>query len=249
MGPLFGKVVAITRPLSQSEEMVQQIRDLGGQANCYPLLDIHLRTHDPILYEAVSRPVDFVIFTSVNGVRAYLDAREKLINPFPMPKAICVGEKTAKVAKKGQMTVVGMPSRYAAQYLVDLVRENGWHDRRVLIVRGNLADTLLASELRELDCDVIDCIGYDTVPGKEAAHLWKDIELGIIDAVTFLSGSAVEVFAGEKPIEGANLNHVVFGAVGPNTRDVMLQQGLPCQVVAKDATGANLIIALGRHFA
>ncbi len=248
MGTLANKTVAITRAFSQTQEMIHAIQRFGGIASCYPLLEIHLRSDDPVLRMAILMPVDLIVFTSVNGVRAYLDARVREEHCGASPSVVCVGAKTAEAAVTAGLTVVGIPPHFAAQYLVDLICERHFEGRRILLVRGNLADPQLTADLQALQCEVIDCVGYDTMPGPDAKRLWADIAKGKIDAVTFLSGSAVEVFVAERP-KGSNLNHLILAAVGPKTQHVLLKFGLPCHVVADDATGADLVDALANYFA
>ncbi|PWI58850.1 uroporphyrinogen-III synthase [Sulfoacidibacillus thermotolerans] len=248
MGTFVGKRVAITRPLLQSQEMMRAIANFGAEPKCYPLLEIRLLTDDPYFQQAVQRDVDLVIFTSVNGVRAYVHARGEDVSVQSFPKALCVGEKTAEAAMRAGIHVIGLPERYAAEYIVDLLRKNGAQGQRVLLVRGNLADPLLSSALVELGCDVLELIGYETVPGTEARKLWDDIKNGDIDAVTFLSGSAARVFAAAKNSDD-QIGRVVVAAIGPKTQQILVECQLPCHVVAQEATAFHLVHALANYFA
>ncbi|MHB1627814.1 MAG: uroporphyrinogen-III synthase [Bacilli bacterium] len=67
--------VAVTRPREQSLDLARLIERHGGTALLYPLIAIAAASDGDALRRAAAQDVDALVFTSVNGVRAYLSGR------------------------------------------------------------------------------------------------------------------------------------------------------------------------------
>src|SRR5206468_6020733 len=71
--PLFGKRVVVTRAREQASELVRLLSESGANVLQFPTI----QTVGPDSYESLDRVIDgkydVVVFTSVNGVRAYFD--------------------------------------------------------------------------------------------------------------------------------------------------------------------------------
>ncbi|MBX5495122.1 MAG: uroporphyrinogen-III C-methyltransferase, partial [Bryobacteraceae bacterium] len=73
--PLFGRRIVITRPRGQAEDLALQLHDLGAEAIEYPTIEICPPLSTGPLDAAIERlsSYDWLIFTSVNGVRFFLE--------------------------------------------------------------------------------------------------------------------------------------------------------------------------------
>src|SRR3972149_6824244 len=79
---LKGRTVAVTRPREQAEDSVKTIKERGGKAYLLPTIEIRKTTDlsaTKAFFDALAnRKADYVILTSVNGVRYLLNAAESL---------------------------------------------------------------------------------------------------------------------------------------------------------------------------
>ncbi len=245
---LCGVAVAVTRPREQSRDLVRLIESHGGAALLYPLIEIAAPTDGDALRRAAAQDVDALVFTSANGVRAYLAGRAAGTGTGELcPPAICVGSQTAAAAKAAGITVLATPRSFASDQLAQIVLDTGLAKRRILLVRGNLADKQLVRALRELDCDVVEVVGYRTTGApEEARRLVADAQAGRVDVLTFASGSAVTAFA--ETLGGASLPAgVLVASIGPKTTAVLLQHAIRTDVTAAAATTDDLVAALRQH--
>ena len=251
---LSGIVVAVTRPRDQSQELVRLIESHGGAALLYPLIAITVEVDGNALRAAAAENVDALVFTSANGVRAYLAGVGAPSSPgerarTAYPPALCVGSQTAATAQSAGITVLAVPKTFAADQLAQTVLAAGMVNRRLLLVRGNLADEQLASTLRSLGCAVVEIVGYRTTEAPdEARRLVADAQAGRVQVVTFASGSAVAVFA-RTPGADSLPAGVRIASIGPKTSRLLAQHGIGVDVTAAAATGADLVAALCNYFA
>lgn len=251
---LAGYRIAITRALSQAEEMAAAVQSFGGVARCYPLICIEPPSERRSLIEAASGVYDTLVFTSVNGVQAYHQAllQEKRTSSLPV---VCVGAKTAEKAVELGFTLYGTPQSFAAEHITPLLlelRDRVAHPLRVLLVRGNLADRGLPAILTRMGCIVADVIGYETKATEEGRKLVADMARGEVNTVTFLSGSAVHVFldalAAEQRLSAEQAaKQYLFASIGPKTTQIMTAVGLHPKVTARVATGERLIADLAAY--
>src|SRR5207247_2129924 len=69
--PLFGKRIVVTRAREQASELRKLLEDAGANVIEFPTIEIVPPESYASLDRAVTGDFDFIIFTSVNGVRAY----------------------------------------------------------------------------------------------------------------------------------------------------------------------------------
>lgn len=81
--------VAITRALPDAERTAERVRSKGAEAIVAPLLTII-----PCAYDTKVEDAQALLFTSVNGVRAFPDARRVSAKPV-----LTVGDATAEAAR------------------------------------------------------------------------------------------------------------------------------------------------------
>lgn len=247
-GALAGVVVAVTRPALQSDGLRAAVEGLGGVARMFPLIETRacnlgrLRT-------ALARAPELLVFTSSAGVDAYAQAGLRVQAP-----AACVGPRTADAAAGAGLVAFAPPCGYAAEGLLshlstrpELVRE-----RRVLVVQGELAAPVLRDGLRRLGAKVEDIVAYRTVRTPHAGALVGAVETGVVDALTFASGSAVSAFAavwrqrvGDHTVWPAS---VAVAVLGPRTRSAARRVGIPVHAIADEAAVQELAAALAAYY-
>lgn len=189
---------------------------------------------------------DWVVFTSVNGVR---HAREALegdggpTEPPPGPRLAAIGPSTARELGAWAGPVEVVPGEYRAEALARALRETGsLAGRRVLLPRAADAREVLARELESAGARVDEIAAYETEPGRpEVDSLGPRMRSGEIDWLTFTASSTVRNFV---RMAGDDVGRARVAVIGPVTADTARRQGLPVHAVAREYTIPGLVGAL-----
>ncbi len=254
--PLLGRVVAITRPLSQTHDMLQQVEVFGGRARLYPLIATQPVTDDLQVRNRLQGDYDAVIFTSANGVRAYASLQQDEVSRSDR-FVFCVGERTAQAAKEAGLRVCAIPASFSAEDLLSVIARRLKRGARILWTHGNLADDKMQAVLSDMGYEAVTVTIYQTVTEvANAQSLVQDVIKSEIDVLTFASGSAVDALFDT----AANLNQdliavvnsvkkPLFAVIGPKTQAVLKRRGIDAQVVSQKADGVALIDSIAALFA
>src|SRR5262249_4508130 len=120
--PLFGKQIVVTRAQDQSAELLERLQSLGADAIELPVIEL-VPPEDPRpLDRAIEQlgTFDWLIFTSANGVRFFMDRLDQSAYDLRSLKArICaIGPATRKAIEALHLKVDLMPEQYVAESLV-----------------------------------------------------------------------------------------------------------------------------------
>ena len=250
-GALSGKRIMVTRAKSQVRELVEQIEYLGGEAYAFPLLKMVPPADYSKLDEAIAQlgTYDWLIFTSVNGVRFFFERMKALgvgVDAITSQLA-AVGPKTAEVLIAYGLSVAVIPSDYVAEGLFTSLHDQLLPGQRVLLPRADIARKMLPRELAQLGMDVTEVDVYHTVIDAELApEAASQIQQGKIDVILFTSSSTVNHFVSAMaPFQTPGwLDQVRIACIGPITAETARQHGLVVQVVASEYTVEGLLEAL-----
>ncbi|MGG4497911.1 uroporphyrinogen-III synthase [Brevibacillus reuszeri] len=250
-GALSGKRIMVTRAKSQVRELVEKIEHLGGEAYAFPLLKMVPPSDTSKLDKTIRQlgTYDWIVFTSVNGVRFFLE-RMKMLGvglDAITSKLAAVGPKTAEVLIAEGLSVEVIPSDYVAEGLLSRLHDQLLPGQRVLLPRADIARKLLPKELAELGMDVTEVDVYHTVIDAQLApEAASQIQQGKIDVILFTSSSTVTHFVSAlAPFEAPGwLDQVRIACIGPITAETARQHGLVVQVVASEYTVDGLLDAL-----
>jgi len=254
-GPLAGRCVMVTRARHQAKEMIGKIEALGGKAFAFPLLKTVPVEDTGKLDQAIGQldRFDWVIFTSVNGVRFFWQRLQQLGRDREAfaGRVAAVGPKTAAAIREYGLEVEPLPSDYVAEGLLESLREKLQQGQRVLLPRADIARKQLPQDLRQLGLEVTEVDVYHTVIDAEQAPLAAEaLKRGEIDAILFTSSSTVNHFVQAMSGTGAleTLDRVKVACIGPITAQTARQQGLPVHVVAETYTVDGLLEALIKNW-
>lgn len=161
--------LVITRPLAQSLELAQQLRERGREVVILPLLDI-LPLPDNAALQAVLAELEsfaLVAFVSPNAI----DATFAQLAAWPVSVPIAVmGEGSRRalarhgvVAGPYQVTSPFDTQRTDSQTLLQALDLSRLQGRRVLILRGESGRELLADALRDAGIEVQQVAAYRRV--------------------------------------------------------------------------------------
>jgi uroporphyrinogen-III synthase len=194
--PLAGKRILVTRPAGQASGLASRIAACGGEAECFPLIDVAPPQDWRAMDEAIARLETFtvVIFVSPNAASFGLG---RLLSRRSWPEqviAAALGPGTA-----GMLTEAGIPGvvvprgRYDSEALLalDLLAAGRIAGRGVLIVRGDGGRDLLAETLDARGARV-ECVAcYRRVSPRDGAPLVSMLRGSALDAMILSSSEAL----------------------------------------------------------
>jgi uroporphyrinogen III methyltransferase/synthase len=192
-----------------------------------------------------------VIFTSANGVdqfftyffRAFKDMRH-----LGGVRMAAVGPATAARLEALRLEVDLTPKKFEAQQIArELSRQESLENRRILLIRAEVATPELPALLEDQGAIVDDIAGYRTVAETELdPAVEADLREAGADWVTFTSGSTVEHFHArfDLPDLCRRFPDLRCATIGPETSKALRELGLAPAVEAKPHTVEGLIEAL-----
>ena len=246
--PLFGKKIVVTRAAEQAAELTDRLTALGADAIELPVIGIAPAQDPAPLDNAIAElaSYDWLIFTSVNGVRFFLDRLDRSPHDLRSLKAqICaIGPATRRAVENLHLKVDLMPAEYVAESLIQAFASVALSGRRILLPRAAVARDLIPAELRKLGAHVDVVEAYRNVVPEDAARQVSKVftESDKPDWVTFTSSSTVGnlvQLAGLEALEGISI-----ASIGPVTSDTARSHGLTVRAEAKQFTLDGLVQAI-----
>jgi uroporphyrinogen III methyltransferase/synthase len=254
--PLLGRRILVTRPRSLARRLADRLEAYGAEVIALPTIRIEPPDTWATLDDAIRGLAGFrwVVFTSVNGVAAFLerlrvaglDARS-----LAGRHVAAIGPETAEALRKGGIEPNRVPDEYRAEGLLEALEEELSHGDALLLVRAAEARELLPRELLARGIRVTVAPAYRTVLVKEGAARARELlEAHGVDAVTFTSSSTVRgLVALLGPAEARRLlEGVVVAAIGPITAETAAEHGLRVSVVPHEYTIPALADAIAGYF-
>jgi uroporphyrinogen III methyltransferase/synthase len=255
---LTGKTIAITRPAAQADAVLERLRALGAIPISTPTIAI-VPPDDFTRLDAAMRHLssyDWLLFTSVNGVRVVLERLDALLVPrseLSRLKIGAIGPATARALQAGGGSAAFVPTTYMAESI--LAEIGPVLGQRLLLPRAELARPTLAAGLRQLGGQVDEITAYRTVPGPGIAELTSLLRAGRLDAITFTSSSTVRFLyeglaesVGTESDLPAMLAHAAIICIGPVTAATATALGVRVDVVADSYTIEGLVAAVAAFF-
>lgn len=248
--PLFGQSIVVTRGRSQAEELVWRFRALGANVIHLPLIEIQPAADFRLLDSAIASlaSYDWLIFTSANGVRFFLERLDHSAADLRCLRAkLCaIGPATKAALEDLHLKVDLMGAEYVAESLLEAFQPHDLHGKRILLPRAAVARDVLPAELarRGAHVDVVEA--YRTVAPQEAPQRIQDVLHNDKkpDWITFTSSSTVENcirFAGAKALE-----NVKVASIGPVTSATARKLGVQVTTEAAVYTIDGLVEAISR---
>ncbi len=237
---LDGLKVLITRPQQQAKELSEMVRDAGGVAIPFPVIDIKpIATQDWPNIALVEQ--NMIIFISRNAVTFFIAGIQQHL-PDNI-QLVAVGAATAMCMRKHGLRVdIQAPAPAGSESLLAMPALKNVKDKKVLIVRGQggrelLADTLVA---RGAKINYIEVYQRSMpTPSTEQIDQAKMADCVVITSVSGLDNLS-------KLIDGDNLKNKKLIVVSERIRQYAMQGGFQHVVVADDAGDVALMQQLNR---
>jgi len=247
--PLFGKRIVVTRWRRQAGDLSLRLQGLGADVIHLPVIEIAPPAGWEDLDRAIGRLQEFawIVFTSVNGVRFFMERLETLgldIRRLGKARVCAIGEATASALEAFRLRVDLVPEKYLAETLAEILagRED-LHGKKILLPRGNLARKVLQERLEACGAEVEAVDTYRTLPVRMEEDEIRALLGGRpVDWITFTSSSTVKNFlAAVRPVMGEEwLTTVRFASIGPVTSETLRS----CGETPDAECGASTIPAL-----
>lgn len=250
--PLAARTIVVTRAESQSSVLSDELAALGAKVIDFPAIAIRaIAPPEPIPSE---NTVDWLIFTSANGVNHFVAALERegrSLSAYRAAAFCAIGPATAAALRAHQMPVTLTPEKYIAESILDaLVRlEDGVAGKRFLMPRGNLARPDLPDALRDAGAGVVECVVYETSMPVVAPETVEGMLASNPDLVVFTSSSTARNFAAllGEPRLAALKARAKFASIGPITTETAENLGMKISIAPEDHEIPALVYEIVEH--
>jgi uroporphyrinogen III methyltransferase / synthase len=254
-GPLSGRRIAITRAREQSSALRRPLEELGASVVEIPTIEIR----DPDSWQPLDSALaclgqfDFLILTSVNGVRKLMErlkACGRTAAELAPLQVGAIGPATAAELARYGVRVDFVPSAYRAEGLLEALDGCDLYGKAFLIPRAKVARDLVPRALREGGARVEVVEAYQTaLPGLSADQLTL-LLTPPPELVTFTSSSTATNFARLlRDRQPRSATALMAASIGPVTSETARQLGFEVVLEAQESTIAGLVSAIAEYFA
>jgi uroporphyrinogen III methyltransferase/synthase len=197
---------------------------------------------------------DFLVFTSANGVRAFLSRVQRLNKDIRFLNGIklaAIGEMTAHVLREHFVYPEIVPETFTSKGLAGAFKKERMKGKRVLLIRSELANDILPERLKKMGACVDDVSAYTVREADVNPKQFKQLlACREIDLMSFTSPSTFHAFVSlmkGEPIAKL-LKGVKVAAIGPVTKKAITGQGIKVAVTAARHTIPGLVDAILDHY-
>ncbi|MFN3337594.1 MAG: uroporphyrinogen-III synthase, partial [Thermomicrobium sp.] len=249
--PLAGRRVLILRPHGQERDLVERLHAVQA----VPIVAPAIRIVPPDDWEPLDRALvelerfDWVVFTSVNGVRAVVDRLGMLGRSVAVLQAVkvaAIGPGTARELTARGVTPSLVPRNYIAEAVAEELIAQGVGGARILLPRAAEARDVLPRALAEAGANVVVVPAYRTQYLPLPDRVRHDLIDGRIDWVLLTSSSTVRSLVAAVGDFANVSSRVRVAAIGPVTAATARELHVRVDVIAERHTVDGLVEAIVR---
>ncbi len=244
--PLTGRRVVVTRPRDQSDQLREQLEQLGARVISFPTIEIVPARDASLLEAALDRigQYDWILLTSRNAVDAVArTTKAHVAEALSGIQFAVVGKATRRCLTGLGIQADFVPSKFnMATLCSELTQKTTVEGQRFLYPCGDLADAEGPQALRDAGA-IVDAIeAYRTIPddSADADSLRRSLAAEEIDAIVFASPSAVLAFFDMIPSHCIS-PHVGLVSIGPKTTQA-LKKAAPGRVTEARQAGVEGLV-------
>ena len=244
--PLFGKRIVVTRARGQADSVASRLCALGAGVIEVPTIEIRPAADPTALDRAIAqlRSYDWLIFTSANGVRFFMDALDRSTVDLRQLRArICaIGPATRDAIEALHLKCDLMGKEYVAEGLLDAFASHDLAGKRLLLPRAAVARDLVPAELAKRGALVDVVEAYRTVAPDGLAERIREAFARKPNCITFTSSSTAQNFveaAGAEVLRGVDV-----ASIGPITSSTAEALGVKVAAQAKVFNADGLVDAI-----
>ncbi|MFZ0614581.1 MAG: uroporphyrinogen-III C-methyltransferase [Desulfobacterales bacterium] len=254
--PLLGKRIVVTRARAQASDLIRRLAELGADCLEYPTISVEPPLDRAPLDRAIDRieDYDWLIFTSVNGVKFFFDrlfSRGRDVRALGHIGTAAIGPATAAGLLAFGLASDIVPETYQAEAVIAAFEKKNISGQKILLPRAAEARPILPQQLGKMGAAVDEVPAYRTQPATDGAQdLAARLAARSIDMVTFTSSSTVTNFKSLLPRDRFEdlIRPVTIASIGPITSETALKQGFEVHLTAESFTIPGLVAAIVRHY-
>ncbi len=253
--PLFGQRIVVTRPSDEADRSASMLEALGAEVLLAPTVQILPIEDFQPLDDAIDRlgSFDWLVFTSGNGVRHFLDRLETRgldLRALGSVKLAAIGPSTAEALARYRLKADLVPDSYRSEALAEALA--GHVDgRRVLLARADRGRAILKEELERIahveQVPVYRNADARAIPPEVLAR----IEEGSVDWITLTSSAIAERLFGllTDPAKARIGRSIRLASLSSVTSSTIARLGWPVAVEASSYTWDGLVEAIAAKVA
>jgi uroporphyrinogen III methyltransferase / synthase len=244
--PLFGRRIVVTRAREQASGFLERLSQLGAACIEFPTIEVV----PPESFEPMDSAIkqlsqyDWLLFTSVNGVKYFLQRLHGLgrdVRDLKGVKLGAIGPGTAGAWSEMGIRPDLVPGEYRAEAVVKGLGEFGIRGKKILLPRAVKAREVLPLELRKMGAEVDVVPAYRTVrPSDDVERVKGMLERNEVHMVTFTSSSTVtnfvEMFGSWKEALREKMSSVASACIGPITAKTVEGYGFSVDLIPSEYT-------------
>jgi uroporphyrinogen III methyltransferase/synthase len=244
--PLDGTCVLVTRPEEQSHELRERLCEQGAEVLVQPCITVS----DPPDWAAVDLALerlesfDWLVFSSVNGVRHFVERLIGLGGDAARLQAAhlaAIGPGTAAELARYGLPAEVVPEQFRAESLAAALAPHA-AGRRFLLARANRGRQVLPEQLAAAGGIVEQIVVYSTEDVVQAdPAVAAAMAAGRVDWVTVSSSSIARATIG---LFGEQLRRCRLASISPITSATLRELGHEPAVEAREYTMAGLVAAI-----
>lgn len=256
--PLFKKRIVVTRAREQASGFIARLTELGAECIEFPAIEVA----PPESWDALDRAIkaienyNWLLFTSVNGVKYFLKRLEVMGKDVRDLKGIrigAIGPKTAEAWHDLGIKPDLMPDEYLAEAVVADLKKWGIRGTKILLPRASKAREVLPEELRKMGAHVDVVSAYQTIkPEHDTGKVREMLEKDAIDMVTFTSSSTVKNYVDMFKADARKLHKwmssVAVACIGPITQKTARENGFTVNLIPPEYTIESLTDSIVQYF-
>jgi uroporphyrinogen III methyltransferase/synthase len=255
--PLFGRRILVTRAREQAGELTQMLKEQGADVLELPFIQIEPHYDPNTLTEVFAEMAvyEWIIFTSVNGVRTFFELFYKAYDDIrclgPM-RVAAVGAATAREIEKHHIKVDLIPDKANADALANkMIEEEGVESIKILVVTGNQNRESLVKRLEEEGRAIVDTLPLYKTSRSDLQHnsTADRFRKEGADAVLFTSSSTVKSFVEQQPALELekHARQPAYGSIGPVTSKTLKELNLPVAFESPRASLEHFVVETISH--
>ncbi len=255
--PLFGRRIALTRERENAGLFSKELERQGAVIYYLPAINIV----PPEDYSAIDEAIDtidgfdWIIFTSANAVRYFLDRlirKGRDVRDLKGISICTVGTATARSLKTRGIRTDLIPEAFTGEGVVAaLLKEASLAGQRILIPRAEKAREVVPDALRQAGAEVAVATVYRNVtPEVDAQALQEILVNRKADLFVFTSPSNIRNFLHSVEKEGlqGTLPAIRTACIGPVTAKAAREAGLSVVIEPRKSTLESISEAIQQYF-
>jgi uroporphyrinogen III methyltransferase/synthase len=244
--------VLVTRPEHQADDLGGPFAELGARVLFQAAIAINAPATGWSLVDRsldVLDRFDWIVFSSANGVRHYLDRLAVLdrdVRLLAKPKIACIGSATAAELARYHLKADLIPDEFRAESLAQAL-QGAAAGKRFLLIRASRGREVLAEELSKAGGLVEQVVAYESTDIEQPeSQIAAEMAAGQIDWTTVTSSAIARALV---KMFSDNLKKTKLASISPITSATLRELGFEPAAEASEYKMSGVIDAVRKQVA